>query len=57
MGVEMVKVTIDVPEHLVGNIYIVVGAMLDRDQSDRDWGDQQEGIAQQDDGEEAAEEA
>jgi hypothetical protein len=57
IGAEMVKVTIDVPEPLLGDIYIVVGAVLDRDQRDRDLGDQQEGTAPQNDGQEASEEA
>lgn len=47
----MVKITVEVPEELVGDIYIAVGAVLQRGQDELDEATEQAAGSQRDDDE------
>jgi hypothetical protein len=53
----MVKVTVEVPEELVGDIYLAVGAVLERGQHELDEATEQAAGRHRDDDDEPAGEA
>jgi len=53
----MVKITVEVPEELVGDIYLAVGAVLRRGQDELDEATEQAAPSQRDDDDEPAGEA
>ena len=53
----MAKITVEVPEELVGDIYVAVGAELERGQHELDEATEQAAGSQRDDDDEPAGEA
>jgi hypothetical protein len=53
----VVRITVEVPEELVGDMYVVVGAVLKRDQDELDEAAEQAAGNQRDDDDESAGEA
>jgi hypothetical protein len=53
----VVKITVEVPEQLVGDIYVAVGAVLQRGQDELDEATEQAAPSQRDDDDEPAGEA
>jgi len=53
----VVKITVEVPEHLVGDIYLAVGRALQLGQDELDQAIEQAARSQQDDDDETAGEA
>lgn len=56
-GIPVVKVTVEVPQELVGDIYVAVGAVLRRGQDELDEATEQAAGSQRDDDDEPAGEA
>jgi hypothetical protein len=56
-GGQVVKITVEVPEELVGDIYVAVGAVLRRGQEELDDATEQAAGSQRNDGDEPAGEA
>jgi hypothetical protein len=56
-GEGVVKITVEVPEELVGDIYVAVGAVLQRGQDELDEAAEQAAGSQRDADDEAASEA